>query len=71
MDKQWYLDVNRLARHSPWAHSFMTAFYNRALAPVGAGVLVLAALVLFSWWRARKQPGRMAAVICANSGRQS
>ena len=66
MDKNWYLDVNRLARLTSWAHGFMTAYVERALAPVGAGLLVLAALVLAAWLSARRAPEHMAAVVwCA------
>jgi membrane-associated phospholipid phosphatase len=66
VDKRWYLDVNRLARNTSWAHGFMTAYVERVLAPVGAGLLVLAALVLAAWWSARRAPEHMAAVVwCA------
>lgn len=66
MDKRWYLDVNRLARSTSWAHGPVTAYVERALAPVGVGLLLLAALVLAGWWSARRAPGHMAAIVwCA------
>ncbi|HTV12934.1 MAG TPA: phosphatase PAP2 family protein [Acidimicrobiales bacterium] len=63
MDKQWYMDVNRFARNTSWAHGFMTAYYQRAVSPVGAGLLVLAGLIALAWWSARRQPQRLAAVV--------
>ena len=65
MDRRWYLDVNRFARTTTWAHGFMKAYYHRLDPPVGAGLLVLALLVLAAWWSARHHPQRMAAVIWA------
>lgn len=41
----------------------MLGYYERALSPVGAGVLVLAALVIAGWWSARRNPEHMPAVI--------
>jgi undecaprenyl-diphosphatase len=41
----------------------MKAYYERLLSPVGAGLLVLALLVVAAWWSARHQPQHMAAVI--------
>jgi hypothetical protein len=43
----------------------MKAYYERLLSPVGAGLVVLALLVLAAWWSARHQPQHMAAVIWA------
>jgi membrane-associated phospholipid phosphatase len=65
VDTRWYLDVNRLARSTSWAHGFMTAYLGRLLAPVGAGLVVLAVLVIAGWWSARRQPERVAAVVWA------
>jgi membrane-associated phospholipid phosphatase len=59
------LDVNRFARTTTWAHGFMKAYYQRLVPPVGAGLLVLALLVLAAWWSARHHPQHMAAVIWA------
>jgi membrane-associated phospholipid phosphatase len=66
VDKRWYRDVNRLARRTSWAHGTVTAYVERALAPVGAGLLLLVALVLAGWWSARRAPGHVAAIVwCA------
>ncbi len=65
MDRRWYLDVNRFARTSGWAHGFMKAYYQRLLSPVGAGLLVLALLVVAGWWSARRQPQHMPAMFWA------
>jgi membrane-associated phospholipid phosphatase len=43
----------------------MRAYYERLLSPVGAGLLVLALLVVAGWWSARHQPQHMAAVVWA------
>ena len=63
VDQRWYLDVNQFAKTTPWAHGFMTAYYQRLLAPVGAGLLFLALLVVVGWWSARRHPEHEAAVI--------
>jgi membrane-associated phospholipid phosphatase len=63
VDQRWYLDVNQFAKATPWAHGFMTAFYQRLLAPVGAGLLFLALLVVVGWWSARRHPEHEAAII--------
>ncbi len=63
MDKRWYLDVNQFAKSTPWAHRFMTAYYDRLLSPVGAGLLFLALLVIVGWWSARRHPEHEAAII--------
>ena len=65
MDRRWYLDVNRFARTSGWAHGFMKAYYERLLSPVGAGLLVLVLLLVVAWWSARHHPQHMAAVLWA------
>jgi len=67
-DNRLYLDVNRLARSTPWAHSFMTAYYERVLSPVGAGLLVLAGLLLAGWLSARRSPGNVAALVWSAVG---
>jgi len=43
----WYLDVNRLARESGWAHGVMEV-YSHFLA-----IGLLAVVLLFAWWHAR------------------
>jgi len=63
VDQRWYLDVNQFAKNTPWAHGFMTAYYERVLSPVGAGLLVLAVVVVVGWWSARRHPEHEAAVI--------
>ena len=51
-----YLDLNRLARRSQWAHGFMAAYAEKGLSPVGVGLLVLAVLLLGGWLVARHRP---------------
>jgi membrane-associated phospholipid phosphatase len=63
VDKRWYLDVNQYAKTTPWAHGFMTAYYERFLYPVGGGILFLALLVVIGWWTARRHPEHEAAII--------
>lgn len=63
LDTRWYLDVNRFARTTPWAHGFMAGYYQRLVAPIGAGLLILGLLVIVAWWSARRQPEHIAAVI--------
>jgi membrane-associated phospholipid phosphatase len=63
VDKRWYLNVNQFAKTTPWAHGFMTAYYERLLSPAGAGLLFLALLVIVGWWTARRHPEHEAAVI--------
>ena len=41
MDKRWYLDVNQYAKTTPWAHGFMTAYYDASWLPGGRGDPVL------------------------------
>lgn len=65
MDNRWYLEVNRFARRTPWAHGFMASYYQRVLSPVGAGLVVLAVLALAGWWSCRRRPDRMAAMVWA------
>jgi membrane-associated phospholipid phosphatase len=62
VDTSWYLDVNRFARSTPWLHGFMAYYAERALYPVGAGLLVLGALVLAAWLTARAHPDRLPGV---------
>jgi len=68
MDKRVFLDMNRLARETSWAHAFMADYAVRVLAPVGAGLLVLAGLVALGWWSARRDPDRMPAVVWSGVG---
>jgi len=68
LDTQWYLDVNRFARQTAWAHSFMH-FYA-----LYGGVLLLALLVVVAFWRARGgfgfggSAGQVAAVLWTAGG---
>lgn len=62
------MDVNRFARSTSWAHGFMAAYFQRAAYPLGAGVLVMAFLLLVAWWRCRRSTDHMAAVIWAVLG---
>jgi len=50
INTQWYLDLNRLARESSWAHGIM-ATYSHFL-----GIALLAVVLLASWWWARRSP---------------
>ena len=68
MGTSWYLDVNGFARKSHWAHGFMAAYAEKALSPVGAGLLVLAALIILAWLVARYDPDRMSGVAWAGLG---
>lgn len=59
MDTSWYRDINHFARNTPWLHGFMAYYAGRALAPVGAGLLVLGVLVALAWLVARSHLERM------------
>ena len=48
LDRRLYLDVNNFARHSGFAHTFMKEY------ALYGGVVLLAVLVLISYFRARK-----------------
>ena len=66
MDKSWYLDLNRLARHTRWAHGIVADYFERLPAPVGIALLLLAALTIAGWLSARRDPDNMTAVLwCA------
>lgn len=47
LDRQWYLDINNFARHTSWAHSFMSVY------ALYGGVVVLAILGVIAYIRAR------------------
>lgn len=47
MDRRWYLDVNRFARDTAWAHPVVRAY------AVWGGIAVLVALLLAGWWLSR------------------
>jgi undecaprenyl-diphosphatase len=62
------LDVNRFARTTSWGHGFLAGYYERVLSPVGAGILVLALLLIAGWWSARTHPEHMPAIIWSALG---
>lgn len=68
MDSRWYLDINRWARSTSWAHWFVTAYFQRVPGPVGLGLIFLAALIVLGWWSARRDPGALPAVAWAALG---
>ena len=68
MGTSLYLDLNRLARRSHWAHGFMAAYAEKAASPVGAGLLVLAALLLGAWLVARHRPEGVAGALWGGLG---
>lgn len=68
MGTSWYLDVNRFARKTDWAHRFMVDYAQKTLSPVGAGLLALAALLVIAWFVTRHDPGRMASVVWGGLG---
>ncbi|MGC8464086.1 MAG: phosphatase PAP2 family protein [Acidimicrobiales bacterium] len=49
LNTSWYLDVNRFARHTSWAHGFVHA-YALWLGPVLLAAAFLA-LYVVAWWR--------------------
>ncbi len=55
----WYLDVNRIARESGWAHGIMST-YSHFL-----GIGLLAVVLLAAWWTARsaEEPTREVAKV--------
>lgn len=68
MDQRWYLNVNRFAKKTPWAHGFMTAYYQRLPHPVGVGLVLLGLIVVLGWWSARRHGGRQVAVVWTGLG---
>jgi membrane-associated phospholipid phosphatase len=63
VDTRWYLDINRFARDTSWAHGFMAAY------ALWAGVTVLGLLLVAGWWRARPEgPRAVAAALWAGAG---
>ncbi len=63
MDTRWYLDINRFARNTSWAHGFMAPY------ALWAGVMVLGLLLVVAWWRSRREgPRAVAAVLWAAVG---
>jgi len=66
IDTRWYLDINRLAIRTPWAHSFAHFF------ALYGGVGVLVVLVILACLRARSRaygnPRRLAGALWAGAG---
>jgi undecaprenyl-diphosphatase len=65
LNRALYLDVNRVARATPWAHGAL-ATYAHLL-----GVGVLAVCLLVAWWRSRSAddpPRQVAGVLVAAGG---
>ncbi len=48
LDQHWYLDVNRFARSTSFAHGFMHWY------ALYVGVGILGVLLVLGWWRARR-----------------
>jgi len=46
----------------------MAGYYERVLSPVGAGILVLALLLIAGWWSSRSHPEDMPAIIWSALG---
>lgn len=69
MDSNWYLDLNRVARQSTWAHRLVTDFVDRLPPHTGIGLVLLAITIIGAWWAARRSlPERVAAVAWAALG---
>lgn len=49
IDTAWYLQVNQLARATPTLHRVLAAY------ALWAGLVLLVALLVLAWWRARLQ----------------
>ncbi|MGI8523097.1 MAG: phosphatase PAP2 family protein, partial [Nocardioides sp.] len=45
-DRSWFESINRLSRQTPWLHTPVRDFAEY-------GIVLFAALLLWSWWRAR------------------
>ncbi len=68
MGTTWYLDINRLARRTPWAHRAMADFVQQLLSPVGGALLVLALLLAVGWLSARRDVRTVPTVVWAGVG---
>lgn len=64
LNRELYLDVNRFARATPWAHGALATYAHL----LGVGVLALCLLV--AWWRARSadDPARQVAGVLVAAG---
>jgi len=63
VDRSWFLQVNHVARSTPWLH-------GAALAYASYGVVLFALLLLGGWWAARRRrdAGAVAAALWAPVG---
>jgi undecaprenyl-diphosphatase len=59
LDRTWYRDVNQFARQTSWLHGFLAAY------ALWAGLVVLALVLIGSWWAARRRPDAPKAVATA------
>lgn len=59
MNTNFYLDLNHFARDTGWAHGFMSIYAD------WLGAVILAALLVAAWWRARSDPRPTPAVAIA------
>jgi len=62
VDRHWYLDINRLARQTVWAHGVARAY------AVWAGIAVLGLLLLAGVWASRRDLRALAAALWAGLG---
>ncbi|MGH7758457.1 MAG: phosphatase PAP2 family protein [Candidatus Dormibacteria bacterium] len=60
-NRRWYLDLNRISRHTGWAHPMAAAY------AVYAGLAVLAVLLVLGAFRARRSPAHLAAALGAGA----
>jgi undecaprenyl-diphosphatase len=56
VDNDWFLSINAFARATPWLHGIMSAY------ALWAGLVLLALLLLFGWFWARRRPDAPAKV---------
>jgi membrane-associated phospholipid phosphatase len=63
LDRSWFLHVNSFARATPWLHDAVRAYAQY-------GVVLFAALLVWSWWiaRGRRDLATMAAALWAPVG---
>jgi undecaprenyl-diphosphatase len=68
MGTSWFLDLNRFARKTPALHGFMSYYAQRAVSPLGAGLLAVAVLVVCGLVLARGKPAGTAGAAWAVAG---
>jgi membrane-associated phospholipid phosphatase len=59
VDRVWYLRVNEWARETPWLHVFMASY------ALWDGLMVLAGMLIWEWWRARRLADRAPEVVAS------